>query len=233
MPSPLSGIGVHHPPVQVFSPLLFSIASRPDSRLPSSSCHGAAFGCCRAAELAPPAQRLALNKKGPRSGEARLVLARSQQRRRTNAPKHFIQGRRQFSPFPFPFSLGSHPPPHRDFGTGHQQTFNSVQDCLSSQEAGWGGWASLGRGLESQPSTELGVRQRQSRRRSSGHCSTPGLPCFMFPQAPPHARGARATEPAPLMCIRRGSRHHVHDITCSGTGSGTFGLGDLGHDVKP
>lgn len=46
----------------------------------------------------------------------------------------------------------------------------------------------------------------------------------MFPQTPPHARGARATEPAPLMCIRHGSRHHVHEITCSGTGSGTSEL---------
>lgn len=36
----------------------------------------------------------------------------------------------------FPLSLGSHPPPHLDFGLEHQQTFNSVQDCLSSQEAG-------------------------------------------------------------------------------------------------
>lgn len=44
---------------------------------------------------------------------------------------------------------------------------------------------------------------------------------FHVSQTPPHARGARATEPAPLVRIRHGSRHHVHDITCSGTGSGT------------
>lgn len=55
--------------------------------------------------------------KGARSWEARLVLAGSQRRKRTNAPKPFIQGRRQFSLFPVPCSLFPFPgaPAHHRF----------------------------------------------------------------------------------------------------------------------
>lgn len=59
-------------------------------------------------------------------------------------------------------------------------------------------WPGAGKSTVDQ--TRFTAKAKSSR--SSGHCSTPWLPCFMFPQTPPHARGARATEPAPCPMLR-------------------------------
>lgn len=49
----------------------------------------------------------------------------------------------------------------------------------------------------------------------------------MFPQTPPHAGAARATEPTPLMCIRHGSRHQPTTSRVP-----ALELARLGHDIK-
>lgn len=225
MPSPLSGASVHRPPVQVSSPLPFLIMALSGSRPPSRSCHGAASGCCRTAELAPPMQRLAPNKKGPGAGRPDWFWQGRSEEKEPMRRSLLFRGAANFpfSLFPVPCSLFPGLPPTTASWFWHGAS-TDIRQCARPPPIARGtvrrsGISWPGAGKPTVDQTRFTATAASSPLKWS--LLSPLASMFHVSQTPPHARGARATEPAPLVRIRHGSRHHVHDITCSGTGSGT------------
>lgn len=120
-----SGISVHHPPIQGCSPLLFFIMSRSDSRLPSSSCHGAAFGCCRTGSTDA---KVGSGQKGGPELRGQTGSGKVAAKKKNQCIEALHSGAPPIFPFPFPFSLFPGLPPPTTSGFWHGAS-TDIQQC--------------------------------------------------------------------------------------------------------